>query len=240
MNLDVASPLLDLPANTLAERLYAQIKQLIFDFALLPGDRFSESEMANRVQVSRTPLRQALQRLQKEGFLVVYPKSGWEVAPLDFAALDQLYEMRLLIETHAVARLCDLEQRPGLAQLAESWLVPPADRHSACLAVDLLDETFHRTLVQASGNSEMQRIHADLTERIRIVRRLDFVKPHRIEATYDEHAAIVRAITLRRSDEATRLIKAHARQSQLEARHLSLDLLHQARQRFAASACAGA
>ena len=90
MNL-VSVPLpTELPAGTLAERVYAQIKQLIFDFVLLPGDRFSESELANRVQVSRTPLRQALQRLQREGFLLVFPKSGWQVAPLDFETFDQL------------------------------------------------------------------------------------------------------------------------------------------------------
>lgn len=227
-----ASPNLDLPALTLGERLYAQIKQLIFDFALLPGERFSESELANRVQVSRTPLRQALQRLQREGLLRVYPKSGWQVAELDFVTFDQLSALRLLLETHAVARLCELESRPGLAELAESWLVPPAERHTACLAVDRLDEVFHSTLVQATGNPEMLRVHADITERIRLIRRLDFVKPARIEATYDEHAAIVRAITLRRADEAQRLMRAHAQQSQLEARHITHDLLRQARERF--------
>ncbi len=233
MKLAAASPAVDLPAHTLSERLYAQIKQLIFDFGLLPGERFSESEMANRVQVSRTPLRQALQRLQREGYLQVFPKSGWQVSELDFKAFDQLYALRLLIETHAVTRLCEQENRPLLAELAETWLLPPAMRQVACLAVDRLDEVFHSALVAATGNDEMLRVHADITERIRIVRRLDFVKPARIEATYDEHAAILRAITLRRSDEAQRLLRAHVQHSQLEARHITLDLLQQARLRFA-------
>ena len=55
--------------QTLADQAYAQIKQMIFEFGLMPGDRFSESELAQSVAVSRTPLRQALQRLEREGFL---------------------------------------------------------------------------------------------------------------------------------------------------------------------------
>jgi len=188
------------------------------------------------VQVSRTPLRQALQRLQREGFLLVFPKSGWQVAPLDFEAFDQLYDLRVLLETHAVTRLCEMEERPVLKELAEVWLVKPHERQMAFITVDRLDEAFHSALVRATGNTEMARVHDDITERIRIIRRLDFTKPNRVEATYDEHARILRAITRRRSDEALRLLRAHVEQSKLEVRHITLDTLYQARQRVASSA----
>lgn len=234
MNL-VPLPLVSLPSTTLAERAYAQIKQLIFDFHLLPGDRFSEADLTQRVQVSRTPLRQALQRLQREGFLLVFPKSGWQVAPLNFESFDELYDLRLLLETHAVARLCEAEERPALQALAEVWLIPPEARLSHALSVGQLDEAFHAALVRASGNHEMARVHTDITERIRIIRRLDFIKPARIDVTYDEHARILLAITRRRSDEAQRLLRAHVEQSKLEVRHITLDMLHQARQRLSAS-----
>jgi DNA-binding GntR family transcriptional regulator len=219
-----------LPSETLADRAYADIKQRICDFRLLPGDRFSESELAQTVQVSRTPLRQALQRLQREGFLLVFPKSGWQVAPLDFEVFDQLYDLRVLLETHAVARLCELEDRPALAELADIWLVKPTERELGA-PVDSLDEAFHATLVSAAGNLEMVRVHEDITERIRIIRRLDFTQPARVETTYDEHARILRAITRRRTEEAQRLLRAHVAQSKLEVRHITLDMLHQARQR---------
>ncbi|MFT3858420.1 MAG: GntR family transcriptional regulator [Aquabacterium sp.] len=232
----LVSPPASLPAVTLAERVYAQIKQLIFDFVLLPGDRFSESDLANQVQVSRTPLRQALQRLQREGFLLVFPKSGWQVAPLDFETFDQLYDLRVLLETHAVAKLCEAEDRPALRELADTWLIKPGERQTAFITVDKLDEAFHSSLVRATGNAEMARVHEDITERIRIIRRLDFTKPERVEATYDEHARIIRAITRRRSDEAQRLLKAHVAQSKAEVRHITLDMLYQARQRIAAGA----
>lgn len=219
--------------SSLADRAYGQIKQLIFDFVLLPGDRFSESDLVDRLQVSRTPLRQALQRLQREGFLMVFPKSGWQVSPLDFEVFDQLYDFRVLLETHAVARLCEMEDRPVLKSLADTWLVSEADRHPVQAMVDRLDENFHSALVHAIGNDEMTRVHDDITERIRIIRRLDFTKTARVQATYDEHARIIRAITRRRVDEATRLLRAHIEQSKLEVRHITLDMLYQARNRSA-------
>jgi DNA-binding GntR family transcriptional regulator len=218
-------------AATLADQAYAQIKQLIFDFELMPGDRFSETELAERVQVSRTPLRQALQRLQREGFLQVFPKAGWQVAPLDFDQFDALYDLRVLLECHAAQQLCEAEDRPALKALAEVWLVAAADREAEPERVRDLDEAFHQQLVASTGNREMVRVHQDITERIRIIRRLDFTKPNRVEATYQEHARIVRAITQRRASEAQRLLRAHIEQSKLEVRHITLDMLWRVRRK---------
>jgi len=66
---------------------------------------------------------------------------------------------------------------------------------------------------------------------MRIIRRLDFTKPDRIAATYDEHAKILSAIQKRRADEAQRLLRAHIEQSKLEVRKITLDMLYQARNR---------
>ena len=216
------------PAS-LADQAYRQLKQLIFDFTLMPGDRCSESELAQRLSVSRTPLRQALQRLERDGFLQVSPKVGWKVAPLDFDVFDELYDLRILIECDAAMRLAECEDRPVLAALAEVWLRPEAERLSDGATVGQLDEQFHLQLVQASGNREMARVHREITERIRIIRRLDFTKPARVAATYDEHAGILRAISRRRADEAQRLLRAHVEQSKLEVRHITLDMLYRAR-----------
>ena len=216
---------------TLADQAYLQIKRMIFEFALMPGDRFSESELAQSVAVSRTPLRQALQRLEREGFLSVSPKIGWQVAPLDFDVFDELYDLRVLIECHAARQLATAEQRPALAALADTWLVPAAERLADADEVGRLDEQFHAQLVSSSGNREMARVHHEITERIRIIRRLDFTKPARVDATYDEHARILRAITRRRADDAVSLLKAHVEQSKLEVRHITLDMLHRARQK---------
>ena len=220
---------------TLADQAYGRIKQMIFAFSLMPGDRFSEGELAQRLQVSRTPLRQALQRLEREGFLQVMSKIGWQVAPLDFDTFDELYDLRVLLECHAARRLAERDasdehgQRETLRALAAVWMVPPGERVADGDEVGRLDEAFHALLVQGGGNREMARVHREITERIRIIRRLDFTKPARVEATYEEHARILRAITRRRADEAQRLLRAHIEQSKLEVRHITLDMLYQAR-----------
>ncbi len=100
-------------ANRLAETVYAKIKTEIFDFRLLPGDRFTETELAERFAVSRTPVRDALYRLKRDGHVDVEFRAGWTVCPMDFARFEELYELRTLLECTAVERLCQAEERPA-------------------------------------------------------------------------------------------------------------------------------
>ena len=228
-----ATPLPSARVN-LAEQVYATLKAEIHDFRLVAGDRFSEAEIGGRLGVSRTPVREALFRLRNEGFLDVEPKLGWFVRPIDFAKLEQLYDLRIVLELASVQRLCARpEDAPELDALKDIWLVPVAERLTDAREVGANDEQFHATLVRATGNAEMARVHWDVTERIRIVRRLDFTRPDRIEATYTEHAKILRAVIQRKADQAQLLLKAHIEQSKAEVRKITLHTLHEARARLA-------
>jgi len=95
--------------------------------------------------------------------------------------------------------------------------------------VATLDEAFHSTLVEVAGNPEVARCHREVTERIRIIRRLDFTQAHRIDKTYDEHAQILRAILRRRADEANRLLRSHIEASKAEVRKITVHRLYAAR-----------
>ena len=219
--------------NPLAEQVYTKVKQAIFDFELLPGDRFPENELAEQHGVSRTPVRDALYRLQREGYLDVGFRSGWSVSPFDFPRFDELYDLRILIETASVERLCQMDPPPDLEALKRQWLVPKDQRVTEARQIAALDEAFHTTLVSAAGNREIARVHEDITEKIRIIRRLDFLKSNRIEATYEEHAKILRLILKRQSTEATILLRSHVTQSKNEVRKITLHMLHQAREAIA-------
>lgn len=221
------------PEN-LAERIYGQLKDDIFEFRLLPGDRFSEGEVAERMAASRTPVRQALYRLEREGYLEVYFRSGWQVKPFDFAHFEELYDVRIVLEQAAVRRLCDreTEETPALlSELKRIWMVAPEQRLEDGREVSRLDERFHCQLVEATGNREMARLHGEVSEKIRIIRRLDFTQTPRVEATYDEHARILGAILSRRCEEAQLLLKAHIEVSKAEVRKITLHMLHSARER---------
>lgn len=222
--------------GSLSDQVYEALKQMIFDFELLPGTRFSESELTDRLRVSRTPLRQALQRLENQGFVHVLPKMGWFVAPIDFDVMDELYDLRILIECHAIEHLAHDPANPPLDALRQVWLVAREQRISDGKRVGQLDEAFHATLVAAAGSREMMRVHTDVTDRIRLIRRLDFTKNARIDATYDEHAAILQAVLSRRKMEAARLLRAHIEQSKIEVRKITLDALFHAKQRACDSA----
>jgi DNA-binding GntR family transcriptional regulator len=216
--------------DSLADQAYAKLKTAIYDFHLLPGDRFSEGDIADRLQMSRTPVREALFRLQREGYVEVMFRSGWQVKPFDFQQFEQLYDVRITLEVAAVNKLCTMVDVPLLEELKRAWLVRPEDRLSDGPSVSALDERFHEQLVEATGNREMARIHHDITERIRIIRRLDFTKGLRIEATYGEHAKILRAIIERHTAEAVLMLTSHIESSKAEVRKITLHMLYEARQ----------
>ncbi len=220
-----------------ADEVYAQLKHDIGEFSLVPGDRFTETQVSERLGVSRTPVRQALFKLQQEGFVEVLFRSGWRVLPFDFEQFEQLYDLRMVLETTAVRRLCEDGMRRGVTvdgtlinELIAIWLVPAAQRCSDTAQVSQWDESFHCTLVLAAGNSEMARVHRDVTDRIRVIRRLDFTKQARIEATYEEHGKILKAIQRKRGEEAAMLLRAHIETSQAEVRKITLHQVHMARQ----------
>ncbi|MEG1038784.1 MAG: GntR family transcriptional regulator [Pseudomonas sp.] len=221
------------PEN-LGERLYQQIKDEIFEFRLLPGDRFSEGEVAARMAVSRTPVRQALYRLEREGYLEVHFRSGWQVVPFDFERFEELYDLRIVLELAAVRRLCEMASEPAhvLADLTAIWLVDESQWQQDGQLVSQWDEAFHCQLVEATGNREMTRVHREVTEKIRIIRRLDFTQRPRVAATYAEHGAILTAILHRRSESACQLLRAHIEVSKAEVRKITLHMLHSARQRW--------
>jgi len=222
------------PRANLAGQVYASLKAELHDFLWVPGDRFTEAEIGTRLGVSRTPVREALFRLRSEGYLEVEAKTGWFVRGIDFDTVDQLYDLRVVLELATVARLAQRQgDPPELEALKALWLVPAAERLSDGHAVGALDEQFHAALVRATGNAEMARVHQDVTERIRIVRRLDFTRADRIEATYQEHAKILRAVMQRKTDAAQLLVKSHIEESKLEVRKITLHALHSARARRA-------
>lgn len=222
---------IDRETRSLAERAYDEVKRRIFDFHLMPGDRISESDLAQQIDVSRTPLRQALQRLQHEGFVEAIPKVGWVIPPLDFAKFDELYAFRVLIECHAVSMAGAAgRDRTLLHELSRIWQVPVRERLQDPKTVGALDEAFHLAIVEQTGNSEMVRTYREITERMRIIRRLDFHKPGRVASTYDEHAKILAAVQKGRQEEAQRLLRAHIEQSRIEVRQITLGMLYQARE----------
>lgn len=227
---------LDGEKSTLVEATYERLKEDIFDFRMAPNRRYSEQELATALGISRTPLRFALHLLARDGYLErVGGHAGWLVRPFDLGYYEDLYDFRTQIELIAVKRLCAMDPAPDLGGLCAFWRVPKKARDLDGRIVAREDEKLHTTLVALAGNREMLRTHKDLTERIRIIRRLDFIEPGRIKAAYDEHDKILGALLARRSADAEMYIRAHIESSRAEIRHITLHRLALAAERGAAA-----
>jgi DNA-binding GntR family transcriptional regulator len=219
-------PSVDGEKSTLGRAVYERIKEEIYEFRMQPGQRYSEQQLANQLGVSRTPLRFALHVLASEGYLErVGGHAGWLVRPFDLSYYEDQYDFRIQIELIAVRRLCALDPAPDLSELCKFWRVPKRMRVMDGQTVAAEDEKFHSTLVALAGNKEMARTHRELTERIRIIRRLDFIEPARIRAAFEEHYKILGALLSRKVGEAEMLINAHIGASRAEIRHITLHRL---------------
>lgn len=217
------------PRHNLTERIYVELKQSIFDFQLLPGDRFTESEIAERVSASRTPVREALTRLQREGFVEVGFRSGWQVKPFDLGQYEQLYDVRLVLEQAAVRKLCQMQAAVALSSLTTVWLAPESQRVRETEVLCTLEQEFHNHLVVAAGNAEMARIHHDVNQRLSMVRRIELIEHPRIDAIYQEHARLLHAVIDRDAEQAQQLIAAHTERSKSDVRRITVHMLFAAR-----------
>lgn len=215
--------------GSLADSVYTRIKSDIVEFRMMPGQRFSENEIALRLSVSRTPIRQALYKLEQEGYIQVASKSGWSVRAFDFDYFENLYDLRVVLELAAVKRVCETDPMPAFTELRQFWLVTQDERVTDGRIVAVQDELFHHRIVEAAGNAEMARVHSDVSARIRIIRRLDFTQSERIKTTYGEHAQVLRCILRRKTDQAMLLLRSHIETSKAEVRKITLHKLHSVR-----------
>ncbi|MGF6935430.1 DNA-binding GntR family transcriptional regulator [Paraburkholderia sp. UCT70] len=218
-----------------ADHVYFSVRDDIFDLRLLPGDRMTEGSIADRFGVSHKPAREALQRFQSDGLMRGYVRGGWGVVPIDFKRFEDLYEMRKLIETFSVSRLFGVDSTLSatalqmLDRLDRIWNVPHAHRFRDDREMVALDEAFHEALVVAAGNAELSAAMQRVTDRIRVVRRLDLVYGDCIDDTYNEHIAILSAVRDPAADRAVELSGRHIEGSRAEVRALTTERLQRAR-----------
>ncbi|AEG92518.1 GntR family transcriptional regulator [Ramlibacter tataouinensis] len=184
------------------------LREMAISYQLKPGEKLSEIELAQRLGVSRTPVREALTRLVNDGFL--QPSSrGFIRRPLDVQETLELYETRVAIEAAclgmAIARATDEEIAEAMAYLEQSQAVP-ADTPVERLVE--LDEGFHLRIADMARNAELRRILLNLNERIRFIRWIDMEKVGR-DSTQREHQAILQALKARDAAASERVLREH-------------------------------
>lgn len=213
------------PASTnLPNIIYHQLKDDIFNFQLKPGQRLTETDLAARYAVSRTPIRQALYRLEQEGYVNVHFRSGWEIKPLDFGFYQELFDLRMILEKEAVKRLCEMnhEDSTELQNLKSCWLVELKYYQQDIQTLVLQSEDFHCALVRAAGNHQMAKIHQEISEKIRIVLSLGARREFDVHHAYADHGAILQCILRRDVAGAIHLAEHHVLHSIDEVKKITL------------------
>jgi DNA-binding GntR family transcriptional regulator len=213
------------PADSVL-RAYAAIRAQVVDFRLKPGERVNEFQLARQLGLSRTPVREALNRLASEGFLMLTPNRGFFFRPLDIEALVQFYEVRGVLERGAFRLSCARATDAAIADLADFWtdakLVYLRDDPDEKLD---LDETFHLRLAALSGNPEFARQLGAINARIRFARRTEIARGPRHAIMVDDHAKLIAALQRRDAAMGCAILSEHITLSVEDARGVLQDVL---------------
>ncbi|MBA0052796.1 GntR family transcriptional regulator [Streptomyces sp. AJS327] len=193
-----------------AERVYAHVKQAVLERRYEGGMLLTEGELAGAVGVSRTPVREALLRLEVEGLLRLYPKKGALVLPVSAQEMADVVETRLLVEAHSVRRAVPL--RSEVADRLEELLEEQRSRAAAgdLAGVARSDRCFHAEIVRSTGNAILCRLYDQLRDRqLRMGVAVMHAHPDRIARNITEHAGILRALREGDTEAAVAAVHQH-------------------------------
>ncbi len=214
------------------QEIYQDLWQQIINFDLFPGARVTETELAETYKISRTPIREALKRLEVEGLITIRPKQGCYVRQVDIGLISDYYTVRVALEAMTVELACEHMTDEELQEFADDWY--PANLKTMRYELDHIknkEESFHTIIAKGSNNPVLLEYLQNVNNRIRPVRMLGFPDEKSIRDTYQEHFDIICFIQQRDVARAKEAMIAHIRKSQDIARTVTLSQLEQYRRK---------
>ncbi len=194
-----------------AERAYRPLKDLILSNELPAGSQLLEQEAALRLGMSRTPVREAMIRLEQDGVVEIRPRHGMRVLPVSAADMREIYDVLTSLEATAA----EMVARKGVTAEELQGLKDAVGEMEAALASDNLDgwaaadHRFHELLVKLTGNQRLQQIVTQLSEQAHRARMLTLrLRPKPIGSNRD-HAMLVDAIAAQDGEAARRIHHEH-------------------------------
>jgi DNA-binding GntR family transcriptional regulator len=199
-----------------ADHAYAEIRGLILSGELRPGERLTEEGLAARCAVSRTPVRDALRRLEADLLVVRSGGSRLSVAELRPEDVEELFTLRAMLEAHAAARAAARMDAYALRALETA-----NDRLLAAIAAPVPDmeafvsanRAFHGGILDAASSPRLVSALASLVERPIINRTAAHYSAAELRQSADEHGQLVQALSARDAEWAAGLMRAHIRRA---------------------------
>ena len=187
-----------------------RLRDAILSGRLPAGSRLRQLDLAARLGISRTPIREALGRLQQEGLLEILPAAGVRVATLDLDDAVALYDVREVLDGLAARLAAQGGRAASLARLERALA-----RMAQCLERQDANQwfpahvAFHDEIFRAAGNARLQALSAVVRLSIRHFHPLLLKTEHRLEHAYREHRAIFEAIAVHDGERAESLARTH-------------------------------
>lgn len=201
------------PANgkLLKDLAYEAIKERILSEEFSPGDFLSERVIAKWLNMSKTPIKTALERLEIEGFISISPRQGAVVRDLTLQDICNVFEIRSILETYAVRHLAGRLTQDQVLILQENLKEQKAcmERMDVSQSI-ILDGEYHLLLCRFLNNSEINNVMNLMKDKIyRLIHRVLTQYPDRLKANDREHTAILEAIKKGSGDQAAQLVQDH-------------------------------
>ena len=199
----------------LGEQAYFKLLAAIHSGRFAPGTRMMETEIAAWLEMSRTPVRDAMRRLETDGLLVHEPHLGVVIATLDHRAVVELYAMREVLEGTAAGLAARHASEPDLAQLAELIAIEK-NLQGKFDELSKHNKRFHHTIHQAAHNRYLLKALTTVHDSMGLLGKSQMTLPHRAAGALKEHREIVRAIESRDVKAAEEAARTHVRSAQRE------------------------
>ena len=195
-----------------SRQVYRALRDAIIATDLAPGQRISENELAERLAVSRTPIREALIRLRDERFVQIVPQLGTFVTPISVAAVEDAQFIRESLECAAV-RIVAVRAGDGDLAALEAFVARQTEvsEHGDHARFAVLDDEFHAALCELAGHSVAWEVAQRVKGHLNRVRRLSLPQPEYLKEMVAEHRLVLDALHQRDPDQAEEALRHHLR-----------------------------
>jgi DNA-binding GntR family transcriptional regulator len=195
------------------DKAYAAIYEALTAGRFRAGERLAEERLAREIGVSRTPVREALRRLSAEGFVEFMPNQGGKVPSLSFDDVKEIFDLRVILESHGAslaARTITETQLNELGELCGSMEQAVARHRSGYIEeVSSGNRRFHRILIEAAGGQRLSRILQQVIEMPLMLDTYDRFSPADMNRSMRHHRELAVALTARDADWAGAVMRVH-------------------------------
>ena len=194
-------------------RAYKEIKEMISKYELIPGQKITYDQLAAKLKMSKTPIINALTRLEQEEFFTSFPNRGFSIKEMPPAEFEKLYRIRVTLEKLSLEEFIEYGDAKKLDEIQQAMAAHRNFPYGGFLSRKrlILDAAFHLKIAESGGNDNLYRLLRQIWEQLHFRSRIEGFPPKRYHETSGEHEEIFMALKERNLKRAQRIMENHLR-----------------------------